>query len=182
MPTGSKLPSAQVSLHAPGVVPWQLWRPLLSTEGSVRTPTAPCDLFSGLADLAERARAPGAPGRVPPRLAGQSDRGRARTRETAVYAPRLTTGRRCVMSFISRGFHGRRPTDVDPGRVPPGQYVTTDYPVLSAGPTQHTPLDRWDFRIVGEVDEPRGWTWEEFRALPNEEVTRDIHCVTKWTK
>ena len=86
------------------------------------------------------------------------------------------------MSFISRGFHGRGRKDVDPARVPPGQYVTRDFPVLSAGPTQHTPLDGWDFRIVGELDEPRSWTWDEFRALPNEEITRDIHCVTKWTK
>ena len=60
--------------------------------------------------------------------------------------------------------------------------MTPDFPVLSAGPTPHTPLDRWDFSIVGEVDEPRRWTWEEFRALPSEEVTVDIHCVTKWSK
>ena len=86
------------------------------------------------------------------------------------------------MSPISRGFHGRGREAATAGRVPPGQYVTRDFPVLSAGPTQHTPLDRWDFRIVGEVDEPRSWTWEEFQALPNEEITRDIHCVTKWSK
>ena len=87
---------------------------------------------------------------------------------------------RCRRS--SRGaFHGRR--DDAPGdRVPPGQYVTRDFPVLSAGPTPHTPLEQWDFSIVGEVDEPRRWTWEEFRALPSEEVTVDIHCVTKWSK
>src|ERR671934_2882180 len=85
------------------------------------------------------------------------------------------------MSPISRGFRGRR-IDVDPSRIPPGQYVTPDFPVLSAGPTPHTRLDRWDFSVVGEVDEPRRWTWDEFRALPSEEVTRDIHCVTKWSK
>ena len=62
------------------------------------------------------------------------------------------------MSFVSRGFKGRRRFDADPGRVPPGQYVTPDYPVLSAGPTPHTPIDRWDFQIVGEVDTPRRWT------------------------
>jgi DMSO/TMAO reductase YedYZ molybdopterin-dependent catalytic subunit len=83
--------------------------------------------------------------------------------------------------IISRGFRGRS-DDAPSGRVPPGQYVTRDFPVLSAGPTPHTPLDRWDFSIVGEVDEPRRWTWEEFRALPHEEVTVDIHCVTKWSK
>ena len=86
------------------------------------------------------------------------------------------------MSPISRGFRGRRAADVDPARIPPGQYLTRDFPVLSAGPTPHTPLDQWDFSIIGEVDEPRGWTWEDFRALPSEEITRDIHCVTKWSK
>ena len=83
---------------------------------------------------------------------------------------------------ISRGFQGRRRSDADPARVPPGQYVTRDFPVLSAGPTPHTALESRDFSIVGELDEPRGWTWEEFRALPGEEITRDIHCVTKWSK
>ena len=86
------------------------------------------------------------------------------------------------MSFVSRGFRGRRREDVDPARVPPGQHVTSDFPVLSAGPTPITPLEQWDFSIVGEVDEPRRWTWDEFRALPREEITRDIHCVTKWSK
>ncbi len=86
------------------------------------------------------------------------------------------------MSIFSRGFSGRPRRDVDPARVPPGQYVVDDFPVLSAGPTPHTPLDRWDFSIVCEVDEQHRWTWEEFRALPSEEVTVDIHCVTKWSK
>jgi DMSO/TMAO reductase YedYZ molybdopterin-dependent catalytic subunit len=86
------------------------------------------------------------------------------------------------MSFVSRGFHGRREEDVDSARIPPGQYVTTDYPVLSAGPTPHTPLEQWDFQIVGEVDGTHRWTWDEFQALPSEEITRDIHCVTKWSK
>ena len=59
------------------------------------------------------------------------------------------------MSFISRGFRGRRrESDVDPSRVPPGQYVTDDFPVLSAGPTPHTSLEEWTFSITGEIDEP----------------------------
>ena len=85
------------------------------------------------------------------------------------------------MPPVSRGFRGRRP-DVDPARVPPGQYVETDFPVLSAGPTPRTPLDEWSFTIAGAVEEPRSWSWEEFRALPSETVTVDIHCVTKWSK
>jgi DMSO/TMAO reductase YedYZ molybdopterin-dependent catalytic subunit len=83
--------------------------------------------------------------------------------------------------IISRGFRGRR-SDGPADRLPPGQYLTYDFPVLSAGPTPHSPLEVWDFSIVGEIDEPRHWTWEEFRALPSKEVTVDIHCVTKWSK
>jgi DMSO/TMAO reductase YedYZ molybdopterin-dependent catalytic subunit len=70
----------------------------------------------------------------------------------------------------------------DPSRVPPGQYVTEDFPVLSAGPTPHTPLERWSFEITGEVDKPVSWSWQEFLALPSETPTVDIHCVTKWSK
>jgi DMSO/TMAO reductase YedYZ molybdopterin-dependent catalytic subunit len=85
--------------------------------------------------------------------------------------------------FISRGFRGRRRSQPrEPSRLPPGQHETDDFPVLSAGPTPHTPLERWDFTIVGAVDQPRRWTWQEFRGLPHETVTVDIHCVTKWSK
>ena len=86
------------------------------------------------------------------------------------------------MAFVSRGFRGRRAADADPARVPPGQYVTRDFPVLSAGPTPHTQLEQWSFALTGAVDEPRSWSWEELRALPSESVTVDIHCVTKWSK
>jgi DMSO/TMAO reductase YedYZ molybdopterin-dependent catalytic subunit len=86
------------------------------------------------------------------------------------------------MSPISRGFLGRRRPVDDPSRVPPGQYVTPDFPVLSAGPTPHTPLDQWTFEINGEVDRPVKWSWEDFLALPAETPTVDIHCVTKWSK
>jgi len=86
------------------------------------------------------------------------------------------------MSFVSRGFRGRRREGADRGRVPPGQYLVDDFPVLSAGPTPHRALDEWSFAIDGAVDEPLTWTWDEFRALPTETVTVDIHCVTKWSK
>jgi DMSO/TMAO reductase YedYZ molybdopterin-dependent catalytic subunit len=66
--------------------------------------------------------------------------------------------------------------------LPPGQYLVTDWPVLSAGPTPHTPLDRWTFSITGEIDQPKQWSWDEFRNLPTQTVTKDIHCVTKWSK
>jgi DMSO/TMAO reductase YedYZ molybdopterin-dependent catalytic subunit len=86
------------------------------------------------------------------------------------------------MSPISRGFHGRRRPAVDSARLPPGQYVETGFPVLSAGPTPHTPLDQWSFRIDGQVDHSTSWTWQELIALPAETPTVDIHCVTKWSK
>jgi len=68
------------------------------------------------------------------------------------------------------------------GRLPPGQYLVTDFPVLSAGPTPHTPLDRWSFALEGLVQAPLSWSWEEFLKLPSQDFTVDIHCVTKWTK
>src|SRR5919197_58528 len=86
------------------------------------------------------------------------------------------------MPFVSRGFKGKRRDSAPSGRLPPGQYLVDGFPVLSAGPTPHTPLDKWTFSIRGEIDEPLEWTWEEFNKLPMESITCDIHCVTKWTK
>ena len=86
------------------------------------------------------------------------------------------------MTPISRGFRGRREPEAETGRLPPGQYLTRDFPVLSAGPTPRTPLDEWSLTVHGAVDEARSWTWEEFLALPMETFTVDIHCVTKWSK
>jgi DMSO/TMAO reductase YedYZ molybdopterin-dependent catalytic subunit len=87
------------------------------------------------------------------------------------------------MDFISRGFRGRRrEADVDTSRVPAGQYVTEGFPVLSAGPTPHTPLDQWTFSIRADGEELKSWTWQEFRALPTETPTVDVHCVTRWSK
>jgi DMSO/TMAO reductase YedYZ molybdopterin-dependent catalytic subunit len=80
---------------------------------------------------------------------------------------------------ISRGFRGRRRPAAG---LPPGQYVTEDFPVLSAGPTPRMNLDRWRFAVTTEAGERREWTWRQFRALPTETVTVDIHCVTGWSK
>jgi DMSO/TMAO reductase YedYZ molybdopterin-dependent catalytic subunit len=86
------------------------------------------------------------------------------------------------MPPISRGFSGRPRRDVDPSRVPPGQYVVNDFPVLSAGPTPRARLEDWTLTIDGAVDEARRWSWDELHALPTETFTVDIHCVTKWSK
>jgi DMSO/TMAO reductase YedYZ molybdopterin-dependent catalytic subunit len=84
--------------------------------------------------------------------------------------------------FISRGFRGRRKTPEVGNRLPPGQYLERGFPVLSAGPTPHTPLTSWDFSIIGQVKVPRRWNWDEIHTLPQENITTDIHCVTKWSK
>ena len=86
------------------------------------------------------------------------------------------------MAPVSRGFRGRRRLDVDAARVPPGQYVVDDFPVLSAGPTPQTRLEDWSFTIGGQVGSPMSWSWEEFTSLPMQTFTVDIHCVTKWSK
>ena len=86
------------------------------------------------------------------------------------------------MTFISRGFHRREAPAAPSDRTPPGQYLVRDFPVLSAGPTPRIGLDEWRLEVVGQVDQPRGWSWQEFIALPSEEITVDIHCVTKWSK
>ena len=83
---------------------------------------------------------------------------------------------------ISRGFRRRHAEPPAGTALPPGQYLTRDFPVLSAGPTPHVPLDRWELSLTGSVDPERRWDWEAFRALPSETFTVDIHCVTSWSK
>ena len=87
------------------------------------------------------------------------------------------------MSPVSRGFrHLHRAPAGQESRLPPGQYVTDGFPVLSAGPTPHTPLENWTFSITQGGQAKKSWTWQEFRALPAEAITADIHCVTRWSK
>jgi DMSO/TMAO reductase YedYZ molybdopterin-dependent catalytic subunit len=81
------------------------------------------------------------------------------------------------MPPITRGFRRRHAEPPAGASLPPGQYLTLDFPVLSAGPTPEIPLDEWRF-TVGE----RSWTWDEFVDLPSETITVDIHCVTSWSK
>src|SRR3712207_1889713 len=84
--------------------------------------------------------------------------------------------------FFSRGFLGRRRDPEVADRLPPGQYLTHDFPVLSAGPTLYPRQDRWDFTVDGAVETPQRWNWAEFHSLPREPIMADIHCVTKWSK
>src|SRR4029077_15037475 len=84
------------------------------------------------------------------------------------------------MAIISRGFSGRRGAG-DP-KLPPGQYMTTDFPVLSAGPTPRVTLEELEFVIDDGINVLKRWNWKSFRDLPAERFTTDIHCVTRWSK
>jgi DMSO/TMAO reductase YedYZ molybdopterin-dependent catalytic subunit len=84
------------------------------------------------------------------------------------------------MGIVSPGFFGRRRSD-EPD-LPPGQYLTESFPVLSAGPTPRIEPDQWEFSITTETGQVHRWSWAEFLALKQDDVTRDIHCVTSWSK
>jgi DMSO/TMAO reductase YedYZ molybdopterin-dependent catalytic subunit len=84
------------------------------------------------------------------------------------------------MPIVSRGFSGRR--RLDKANLPPGQYLVRDFPVLSAGPTPLSTRKGWEFRITTESGRVHIWDWDSFRALPTEDITVDVHCVTKWSK
>jgi len=86
------------------------------------------------------------------------------------------------VSLISRGFRGRRPAGAAAERLPPGQYETRDFPILSAGPTPRTPQVTWDFTLRSVDGKAARWSWDEFSALPRTQLATDIHCVTKWSK
>jgi DMSO/TMAO reductase YedYZ molybdopterin-dependent catalytic subunit len=83
------------------------------------------------------------------------------------------------MAVVSRGFTGRRRGEVE---LPPGQYLTEDFPVLSAGPTPRVDTDRFEFAIITDTGQRHTWSWAELTALPAEKITVDLHCVTKWSK
>jgi DMSO/TMAO reductase YedYZ molybdopterin-dependent catalytic subunit len=72
--------------------------------------------------------------------------------------------------------------DVDPSRIPPGQYFTERFPVLHAGVTPTIDLGAWDFVVDGLVDEAARWTYDDILGIAASHVVADIHCVTKWTK
>lgn len=84
------------------------------------------------------------------------------------------------MAIVTRGFGGRRRQST--AELPPGQYLTADFPVLTAGPTQYLTLDDWSLTVTTETGARRVWTWTDVRALPVDEVEVDLHCVTRWSK
>ena len=84
--------------------------------------------------------------------------------------------------MVTRGFTGRQQSPDIAKRLPPGQSLTADFPVLSAGPTPHISLGDWSFTLKVGPKPVAKWNWAEFNALPKTHQIRDIHCVTKWSK
>jgi DMSO/TMAO reductase YedYZ molybdopterin-dependent catalytic subunit len=63
------------------------------------------------------------------------------------------------------------------GRLPPSQSLTLKWPVLHYGSIPVFDAAKWDFQISGEVEEPKRLTWNEFRALPQTEITSDFRGI-----
>ncbi len=84
------------------------------------------------------------------------------------------------MGIVTRGFGGRRQREAE--ALPPGQYLTEDFPVLTAGPTQYVEPEDWTLTLTTDTGEQQTWSWPDLMALPMEDVEVDIHCVTRWSK
>ena len=67
-------------------------------------------------------------------------------------------------------------------RLPPGQKVVEDWPVLTYAGTPKIDLDKWRLRVFGAVEKEVEFTWDQFTALPATKVVCDIHCVTAWSR
>jgi DMSO/TMAO reductase YedYZ molybdopterin-dependent catalytic subunit len=84
--------------------------------------------------------------------------------------------------LAARGRRQAEKLGIDPNRVPPGQYLTEGFPVLTVGPNPDYDLSTWDFQIYGEVEDELQLSWDELLGLPQKDVVTDIHCVTRWSK
>lgn len=87
------------------------------------------------------------------------------------------------MGFFDRQRDALQNAGIDPRRLPPGQYATDRFPVLHVGPVPEYPtLTQWSLTIDGLVKSPTTLDWQQFTALPQQDIVTDIHCVTKWSK
>src|SRR5919197_5496889 len=84
--------------------------------------------------------------------------------------------------LAQRGKRQAEKLGIDPARVPPGQYLTERFPVLTVGPNPPYDLATWDFQLYGEVEDELQLSWDELMTLPQKDVVVDIHCVTRWSK
>jgi len=87
-----------------------------------------------------------------------------------------------AMGFFERNRAELVERGYDPARLPPGQYLTDRFPVLHVGDVPTYDTEPWDLQVTGLVDRPFGLDVAQLQALPSVTLTRDIHCVTKWSK
>ncbi|MGO9451486.1 MAG: sulfite oxidase-like oxidoreductase [Candidatus Binataceae bacterium] len=73
-------------------------------------------------------------------------------------------------------------TEAPGDRLPPGQTLTDKFPVLSYGPTPRFNPAKWDFRVLGLVEQELRFSYEQFRVLPQSRQVSDFHCVTTWSR
>jgi len=66
--------------------------------------------------------------------------------------------------------------------VPPGQYVTEKFPVLTFGPTPEIDRATWQFQVFGLVEKELTLDWEAFTGLPKVTINAPFHCVTQWSR
>lgn len=83
------------------------------------------------------------------------------------------------MNQIGKFF--RKPESEESERVPPGQYLTKGFPIMTYGQTPHIDRSKWQLRVWGLVAE-KTLSWADLMALPQHEFTADFHCVTRWSK
>src|SRR3954454_12928496 len=84
--------------------------------------------------------------------------------------------------LAQRGKRQAEKLGIAPERVPPGQYLTERFPVLTVGPNPRFDLESWDLRVFGEVENEVRLTWDELMDLPQRDVVTDIHCGTRSSK
>jgi DMSO/TMAO reductase YedYZ molybdopterin-dependent catalytic subunit len=75
----------------------------------------------------------------------------------------------------------RKPDSVESERVPPGQYLTKGFPIMTYGQTPHIDTTQWQLRVWG-LASTKTLTWADIMNLPQHEFTADFHCVTRWSK
>ncbi len=89
---------------------------------------------------------------------------------------------------VNVAFEGHRPQGTGPAnrdgmpKLPIGQHVVTNWPVLDLGDVPDIPLDRWRLDVGGLVENPVSLTWDQFLALPQVDDVSDFHCVTTWSR
>jgi len=87
------------------------------------------------------------------------------------------------MGFFDRNRKALAKRGIDPARLPPGQYLTERFPVLQTGGVpRYDDLSAWSLELSGLVRQPCSLSFAELAAMAQEEVTVDIHCVTKWSR